>query len=105
MVREITVHNLDKKIKNKERFILLDVRFDYENKTAKLDNSVLIPLPELAARLNELEKKKEIVVYCHHGNRSYVAADFLGKNGFKACSLKGGINEWSLKIDKKVPRY
>jgi rhodanese-related sulfurtransferase len=61
---------------------------------------------ELPERYSELEKSEEIVVYCHHGNRSARAVDFLRRMGFENTrNLAGGINAWSLEIDPSVPRY
>jgi rhodanese-related sulfurtransferase len=61
---------------------------------------------ELPDRFSELEKGEEIVVYCHHGNRSARAVDFLRRMGFENVkNLTGGINAWSLEIDPSVPRY
>ena len=75
---------------------------------AALPGSLLIPLPELEERADELDALagKEVVVYCHHGVRSRSAAAFLERLGFAdVVSLAGGIDAWSLRIDPKVPRY
>jgi rhodanese-related sulfurtransferase len=43
----------------------------------------LVPLEELASRLRELPKDRDIVVYCSAGYRSAVAAELLRRNGFR----------------------
>lgn len=49
---------------NKEQdFTLLDVRQPGEYEQAHLPGSVLVPLPELASRLDELDRSKPVVVY------------------------------------------
>ena len=93
------------KLDKKEKLILLDVRTLKEHDTAKISNSVLIPLQELENRLNELDIAKEIIVYCHHGTRSLIAAKFLQSKGFNAKSLDHGIETWSNLIDPLVPHY
>ena len=88
------------------RVTLLDVRTALEHRICRLEDSKLIPLMELPERFSELEKSDEIVVYCHHGNRSARAVDFLRRMGFeKTKNLAGGIDAWSLEVDPSVPRY
>ncbi len=87
---------------------LLDVRQLEENEFAALPNSTLIPLGELASRVDEIEewKDEEIVVYCHHGIRSLNAIGQLKHFGFtKLRNLAGGIDRWSTDVDPKTPRY
>jgi rhodanese-related sulfurtransferase len=56
--------------------------------------------------LSELDPDKEIVVYCHHGVRSFQVAAFMAGRGYdNVVNLDGGIDAWSLSIDSDVPRY
>lgn len=89
---------------------LLDVREPEEHAFAALPGSRLIPLGELAVRLDELEDWKEagaeIVIYCHHGVRSMHALAQLRAAGFPSLlNLRGGIDRWSTEVDPGVPRY
>jgi adenylyltransferase/sulfurtransferase len=105
MTDEISVEELNQRTKAGEKIALLDVRQQFEYDIANL-NGVLIPLGELQSRLKELDPSKEIVVYCHTGSRSGRAVAFLRQQGFSgARNLVGGIDAWSRKIDKNVPRY
>ncbi|HLC86316.1 MAG TPA: rhodanese-like domain-containing protein [Candidatus Nanoarchaeia archaeon] len=105
-MEEIDVFELKKIFDSKENFILLDVRNQDEYDYCKINGSILIPLPELLLRFKELDNKKEIVVHCHHGNRSKRAVEFLQTKDFKNLkNLKGGIDEWSKNIDKSVLDY
>jgi sulfur-carrier protein adenylyltransferase/sulfurtransferase len=65
-ITRITKEDLKKKIDLKDDFILLDVRnpFDYANSNVKLPGSIRIPLDELEGRLNELDRKRNVVAYC-----------------------------------------
>jgi adenylyltransferase/sulfurtransferase len=102
----ISVAELKGQLDESRRITLLDVRTPLENRVCRLEDSKLIPLMELPDRFSELEKGEEIVVYCHHGNRSARAVDFLRRMGFENVkNLTGGINAWSLEIDPSVPRY
>jgi len=84
---------------------LLDVRSPEEYQIARIEDSRLIPLHELADRLGELDTAERLVVYCHHGPRSLRATQLLREMGYEAVNLAGGINAWSERIDPAVPRY
>jgi rhodanese-related sulfurtransferase len=61
----------------------------------------------VAQSLASLEsEEKPIVVFCHHGMRSLQVVGWLRQQGVENCvSMSGGIDQWSLAIDPKVPRY
>ncbi len=100
-VNEISVHDLLSLQQRKEKIFLLDVREPYEYKICNL-GGCLIPLKELSERINELDVKQHIVVYCKTGGRSKKAVAFLKTRGFsKVSSLKGGILKWIQEIDSK----
>jgi molybdopterin/thiamine biosynthesis adenylyltransferase/rhodanese-related sulfurtransferase len=103
---DITVEELKKKIDNKEKFFLLDVREPIETRISSIGGE-LIPINDLPNRLNELNKDDEIIVYCRSGHRSQNAVQFLREQaGFKkARNLLGGINLWAEKIDNSLPKY
>jgi adenylyltransferase/sulfurtransferase len=74
---------------------LLDVREPEEFVSAHLPNAKLIPLGSLLDRADEIERSKEIVVYCHSGFRSAKAARQLQTLGFSRIrNLQGGISAW-----------
>ena len=73
---------------------VLDVRTPEEWNDFHAPNTTLIPLDELAARVNELPKDQPIVVVCRSGNRSQAGRDILLQAGFNATSMNGGLNEW-----------
>lgn len=89
------------------RPVLLDVRFPHEHQYVALPGSLLIPLPELDERMDELEalRGRPVVVYCHHGVRSLDGTAFLRALGLEAVSLRGGIDLYSLRVDPSLPRY
>ncbi len=86
---------------------LLDVRFPDEHAWVALPDSLLIPLPELEERADELEalRGRPVVVYCHHGVRSLDGTAYLRANGLDAVSLRGGIDLYSRTVDPSLPRY
>ncbi len=76
--------------------IVLDVRKDEERLAGYVAGSVNIPVDELRNRLDELDKDKEIVVYCAVGLRGYIGTRILMENGFtKVKNLLGGYTTYS----------
>ena len=75
---------------------ILDVRELSEWQTVHIPGATLIPLGELANRLDELPKDKDIVVVCRSGNRSAQGRDILLNAGFSnVTSMAGGMNQWT----------
>jgi rhodanese-related sulfurtransferase len=94
--REISVDEAYGKYQNGT--YVLDVRTVEEWNEFHAPNSTLIPLDELATRISELPRDKEIVVVCRSGNRSQQARDILLGAGFdQVTSMAGGLNEWRTK--------
>jgi rhodanese-related sulfurtransferase len=77
-----------------EGTFVLDVRTQEEWNEFHVPNTTLIPLDELASRVNELPKDRPILVVCRSGNRSQTGRDILLQAGFDATSMVGGLNAW-----------
>jgi sulfur-carrier protein adenylyltransferase/sulfurtransferase len=76
-------------------YMLLDVRQPGEYALAHLPGAKLIPLPQLADSLGELDAAKPIIVYCAVGGRSRMATRLLTSMGFRdVFHLQGGIQAW-----------
>lgn len=90
---EISVQEAHQKYQ--DGVFLLDVREPEEWNEYHVPNTTLIPLGELASRLAELPKDREIVVVCRSGNRSQEGRDILLQAGFNATSMAGGLKTWS----------
>ena len=75
---------------------VLDVRTIEEWNEFHAPNTTLIPLDQLASRVNEVPRDREIVVVCRSGNRSQQGRDILLSAGFEnVTSMAGGVNQWS----------
>ena len=73
----------------------LDVRSEAEWNAYHVPGSVLIPLEELAQRLSEMPRDREIVVICGLGNRSKEGRDILIGAGFEnVFCVTGGLEQW-----------
>jgi len=87
-----------------DELIIIDVREEKERKAGFLSNDLNIPMGQVKAKMDSLDKSKNILVYCKSGTRSDRIADILSKNDFqKVSSLKGGFNAW-LKADLPIQK-
>ncbi|MBM5801388.1 MAG: MBL fold metallo-hydrolase [Cyanobacteria bacterium K_DeepCast_35m_m2_023] len=77
---------------------LLDVRSHDESSgpDGHIPGSLLIPLPELDQRLDEIPRHRPVVVLCHSGSRSALATQQLQKAGVEqVANLRGGLRRWA----------
>ncbi len=103
---DITVGELDARLKVGEKIHLIDVREPHELQISRLHGAQSIPLGQLASRMSELDSAEEIVLFCKVGPRSTRALEVLASAGFrKIKNLKGGINAWAEEIDPSLPIY
>ena len=77
---------------DKQNSIILDVRDDIELELGYIEGAKNIPVNSLRDRIDELDKNKEILVYCAIGIRGYIASRILTQKGYKAKNLIGGYN-------------
>lgn len=106
MAIEVGVEKLREMLAHGGTPTILDVREPDETRRARFAGALEIPLGEVPARLDELDRDEEIIVLCHHGVRSGRVAAYLEQQGFRrVANLTGGIDAWSLLIDPKIPRY
>src|ERR1700756_1206677 len=103
---EISVAELQRRRKAGDKFLLVDVREQWEFEVCRIDGAKLIPMRTIPANLQALDVEEPVICYCHHGMRSLDVAVWLRKQGVESArSLAGGIDKWSAEIDSKVPRY
>ena len=104
-IRELTPAEYLARRDRGEKLTLLDVREEWELKVASVPGIVHIPMSQVPARLNELDRNTEIVVLCRSGRRSLDVARFLQQKEFRTVNLAGGILAWSRDIDPSIPQY
>ena len=91
-------------------FVLIDVRNPNEYEIAKIEGSVLVPLPDIE-RGDGVEKVKELlnghrlIAHCKMGGRSAKALGILKEAGIEGTNVKGGITAWSQEVDPSIPTY
>jgi rhodanese-related sulfurtransferase len=113
-IPEISVQEVAAKRANDDEFILLDVREAHELTYANLGNGVEhAPLSDIAERRLEAlpesvrqGKNAEIIVLCHHGNRSGQVTGWLIQQGWSnVLNMAGGIDAYARQVDASVGRY
>jgi adenylyltransferase/sulfurtransferase len=90
-----------------ERPYLLDVRNPYETYIASIPQTDrLIPVNTLSSHIEELDRERDIVIYCRSGQRSAQAVNLLRGAGFERVkNLVGGVLRWSDEVDPSMPKY
>jgi rhodanese-related sulfurtransferase len=73
---------------------ILDVREPEEWQLGHIEAATWIPLDQLPARWQELDRDTKWVVVCLAGTRSNYASAFLRGQGLDASNLAGGMLEW-----------
>lgn len=86
--------------------LLLDVREPPEYELCRITGSQLVPMRQIPAHIESLDKTRETVVICHHGVRSYQVALYLERYGFEnVINLTGGVAAWARDVDPSMPTY
>ncbi|GAB4400597.1 MAG: hypothetical protein OHK0052_24170 [Anaerolineales bacterium] len=113
-IPEISVYEVEQKLKSGEEFVLLDVREEAELALARIaDERVChVPLSRLAVEgitalpLETQVRDAEIVVFCHHGVRSADVTGWLLQQDWKHVrSMAGGIDLYARRVDPAIGRY
>jgi rhodanese-related sulfurtransferase len=75
--------------------VVVDVREPTEYASGRIPGAVSIPQADLATRLGDLPRDRELLVVCEGGVRSARAARFLKQVGFsRVTNLLGGTAAW-----------
>ena len=102
---EIPPAELKRRLDAAEPTVILDVREPWEHELCAISGARLIPMDQLQWRVDELGPEGEVVVYCHHGQRSAAVVQWLRRQGIPAVNLRGGIVGWAVEVDPAVARY
>ncbi len=100
-VRTIAVEEARERIETEQAGVLvLDMRHDdeYIGELGHIHGSLLIPVEDLAQRLDELEpyRGREIITVCRGGGRSHTGAGILMQAGFaNVASMADGMTGWN----------
>lgn len=104
--RRMTVHEVKARREAGWAPFVLDVRGAKEADIVRFPwGDALIPHTEVAARLSEIPRDREILVHCKLGGRSSQAAAVLAEHGYDVVNLEGGITAWAKELDPTMPVY
>ena len=71
---------------------LVDVRSQGEFQSGHLPRAIHIPLDEVPSKIDIIASlPRPIILYCHSGHRSGIAADYLQQHGVEQVFNGGGI--------------
>ena len=102
----ISPEELKERLERGDPLEVIDVREQEEYEIARIEGARLLPLSRFPEWAGTLDAEAEIVFMCHHGIRSAQVCSYLAREGFtKLYNLSGGIDAWSLEVDRTVPRY
>ena len=101
--RPITAEEITKKVFNKERLFILDVRNEdaYSDWKIEGENFTHLNVPYfdlidgVEDIVDQLPKNEEVLVVCAKEGASIMVADMLNEAGIKAGYLTGGMKTWS----------
>lgn len=87
------------RLREEGKVTLLDVRPSVEYEAGHIPGALSIPLEELLARVDELPRERELVVYCRGGysSLSAEAVRLIGEAGLNSERLDVGFLEWRLR--------
>jgi rhodanese-related sulfurtransferase len=91
MYKTVMMNDLEQLIK-KGTLNILDVREPEEYEEGHIPGAILTPISDFMNHISKIEKNKEYYIVCYSGARSQVVADYLGKNGFQATNVMGGMS-------------
>lgn len=91
---------------NDDGVILLDIREPYEVEICSI-GGLQIPMGEVANRIDEIDKNKEVIVLCRSGKRAEAVANLLESDfSFPNVTiLEGGILAWIDQVDNSLEAY
>jgi rhodanese-related sulfurtransferase len=93
MIKNVDVNDLRAEVEAKT-INLVDVREADEYAAGHLPGAINLPLSELVARYDELDKDKAYHIICQMGGRSDQACAFLDSEDYDVINLAGGTSAW-----------
>jgi rhodanese-related sulfurtransferase len=89
---------LDRQQRSDASLLVLDVRSPEEYAAGHVPGAVNIPYDQVASRLAEVPKDKDVVLYCRSGRRSALAGEVLAGKGYTRLQLmQGDMPGWAAK--------
>ena len=84
-----------------DKDLLIDLRYKEElEEFGTIRGALHIPVDQLRAKLPELDRDKNYILFCAVGFRGYLGHRILVQNGFKSRNLSGGYDLYSIVMEK-----
>jgi rhodanese-related sulfurtransferase len=78
-----------------EEAALIDVRESEEYLAGHAEGAVNIPLSSFRERYQDIPQQGDVLLICHVGQRSLMAAAFMRNQGWRhVFNVEGGTDEW-----------
>ena len=74
---------------------LIDVREDYEWDAGRIPGARHVPLQDVAAQAESIDREAPVVFVCRTGGRSGMATQAFRRAGYDAYNLEGGMVAWA----------
>lgn len=74
--------------------ILVDLRDEDDYRMYHITGAINIPAEQLQRFMKHTDKNRIHIFYCQHGSLSFQAGKKYVKEGYKICSLAGGIDSY-----------
>ncbi len=86
---------LERESRHDDSLVVIDVRTAEEFAKGHVPGAINIPHDQIASRLADVPKDKDVVLYCHSGRRAGLAATVLQDHGYTRLShLEGDMIAW-----------
>ena len=106
-VNTVTAKDLKARLDSGERIQFIDIREPHERAIVKFPNAIIMPLGQIARRVEELDTSVPAVFLCKIGLRSILGIRALQELGYKGemMNLQDGLNAWARDVDSSMPIY
>ncbi|MDX5627495.1 MULTISPECIES: molybdopterin-synthase adenylyltransferase MoeB [unclassified Brenneria] len=106
-VESISAAELKARLDAGEPLQLIDIREPHERAIVKFPGAKVVPLGQIARRIDEFDPAVDAVFLCKIGQRSIFAIRALQQAGYqgKLLNLKDGVNAWAREVDTSLPQY
>lgn len=96
MAKTLTPVEAKRLMDSNNNIVVLDIREEEELIEGYIENSILLPVNEVEARIKDIlpTKNTKILTYCRSGKRSIIANEILSKLGYTDVNTFGGIIDW-----------
>lgn len=94
MYQSISIDEMEQLYRKNPTIPILDVREADEYAGGHIPGAISMPLSSFAGQIQNLNTDQPYHVICYSGGRSSMACQLLGKAGYQATNIMGGMSAW-----------